>query len=170
MTINMQLLYFITTVTSQVHSARHHQRAGYSALPSVQFFQPCKITGQHTVGLLSDISEDKRERGFLAFLRLIGTLYFKKHISAMASLKKKLKHHNSCLILLKSHASKQNMRLGITPGIMSERISDERVKSTIKYSNVVSLAPLLLGGTHVGQFITSKYSRGLTSTRNLWLE
>ena len=30
----MQLLYFITTVTSQVHSARHHQRAGYSALPS----------------------------------------------------------------------------------------------------------------------------------------
>ena len=33
----MQLLYFITTVTSQVHSARHHQRAGYSALPSVYF-------------------------------------------------------------------------------------------------------------------------------------
>ena len=31
----MQLLYFITTVTSQVHSARHHQRVGYSALPSV---------------------------------------------------------------------------------------------------------------------------------------
>ena len=29
LTINtMQLLYFITTVTSQVHSARHHQRAG----------------------------------------------------------------------------------------------------------------------------------------------
>ena len=35
LTINMQLLYFITTVTSQVHSSRHHQRAGYSALPSV---------------------------------------------------------------------------------------------------------------------------------------
>ena len=31
----MQLLYFITTVISQVQSARHHQRAGYSALPSV---------------------------------------------------------------------------------------------------------------------------------------
>ena len=30
----MQLLYFITTVTSQVHSARHHQRAGYSAASS----------------------------------------------------------------------------------------------------------------------------------------
>ena len=35
LTINMQLLYFITTVTSQVYSARHHQHAGYSALPSV---------------------------------------------------------------------------------------------------------------------------------------
>ena len=35
LTINMQLFYFITTVTSQVQSARHHQRAGYSALPSV---------------------------------------------------------------------------------------------------------------------------------------
>ena len=31
MTINVQLLYFITTVTSQIHSARHHQRAGYRA-------------------------------------------------------------------------------------------------------------------------------------------
>ena len=27
LTINMQLLYFITTVTSQAYSARHHQRA-----------------------------------------------------------------------------------------------------------------------------------------------
>ena len=35
LTINMQLLYFIATVTSQVHSAGHHQCAGYSALPSV---------------------------------------------------------------------------------------------------------------------------------------
>ena len=35
LTINMQLLYFITTVTSQVHSARHNQHAGYSALLSV---------------------------------------------------------------------------------------------------------------------------------------
>ena len=29
------MLMLVTTVTSQVHSARHHQRAGYSALPSV---------------------------------------------------------------------------------------------------------------------------------------
>ena len=31
----MLVLNFVTTVTSQVQSARHHQRAGYSALPSV---------------------------------------------------------------------------------------------------------------------------------------
>ena len=29
------MLMLVTTVTIQVHSARHHQRAGYSALPSV---------------------------------------------------------------------------------------------------------------------------------------
>ena len=40
------------------------------------------ITGQHADSLLT-----LRERGFLAFLRLIRTLYFKKYISAMASLK-----------------------------------------------------------------------------------
>ena len=53
------------------------------------FFQHAKfITGQHADGLLSDTSEDERERGFVAFLKLIGTLYFKKHISATASLNK----------------------------------------------------------------------------------
>ena len=31
----LNFAFFITTVTSQVHSARHHQRAGYSALPKV---------------------------------------------------------------------------------------------------------------------------------------
>ena len=45
------------------------------------------ITGQHACGLLSDTTEDKKEMGFLAFLRLIGTLYFKKHYSAIVSLK-----------------------------------------------------------------------------------
>ena len=31
----MGTIFLDTTVTSQVHSARHHQRAGYSALPNV---------------------------------------------------------------------------------------------------------------------------------------
>ncbi len=36
---------------------------------------------------LADTAENKKDVGFLAFLRLIGTLYFKKHYSALVSLK-----------------------------------------------------------------------------------
>ena len=52
------------------------------------FFQHAAfISGQQMDGLLSDTSEERIEMGFLAFLRLIGTLYFKKHYAAMVSLK-----------------------------------------------------------------------------------
>ena len=37
-------------------------------------------------GLLSDVTNKRRDIGFLAFTRLIGTLYFKKHYSAIVSL------------------------------------------------------------------------------------
>ncbi len=45
------------------------------------------ITGQELPGLLSDTAEDRKETGFLAFLRLIGTLYYKKYYASMVSLK-----------------------------------------------------------------------------------
>ena len=45
LTINMKLLYFITTVTSQVHSARHHQRAGYSCDQPSSFSQAPSACG-----------------------------------------------------------------------------------------------------------------------------
>ena len=45
------------------------------------------ITGGKIDGLLSDVSQGRIEMGFLAFLRLIGTLYFKKHFAAIVSLK-----------------------------------------------------------------------------------
>ena len=35
LTIKYAAIILHSTVTSQVHSARHHQRAGYSALPSI---------------------------------------------------------------------------------------------------------------------------------------
>ncbi len=52
---------------------RHWRTAVFfnNFLQHVQF-----ITGQCVDGLLSDIIEDTRENGFLAFLRLIGTLYY----------------------------------------------------------------------------------------------
>ena len=35
---------------------------------------------------LSDFIKDKREQGFLSFLRLVGTLYFKRHLSSFSSI------------------------------------------------------------------------------------
>ena len=45
------------------------------------------IIGHKMCGSLSDVSDNTRDKGFLAFIRLIGTLYFNKHYSAMVSLK-----------------------------------------------------------------------------------
>ena len=47
----MQLLYFITTVTSQVHSARHHQRPCSTAKTNY------KSTNLRENGLAIDISD-----------------------------------------------------------------------------------------------------------------
>ena len=43
LTINMQLLYFITTVISQVHSSRHHQCAGYSAVQDTVLYRASSL-------------------------------------------------------------------------------------------------------------------------------
>lgn len=45
------------------------------------------ITGDASKGRLSDCSASSKKRGYLAFLRLIGTIYFKKHYAAFVSLK-----------------------------------------------------------------------------------
>ncbi len=44
------------------------------------------ITGNQLPGILSETTKEGLKRGFLAFLRLIGTLYFKKHLSSFVSL------------------------------------------------------------------------------------
>ncbi len=50
------------------------------------FFQHAQfISGQHADGSLSNISIENRDKGFLAFLRLIGTIYF-KNISQLCHL------------------------------------------------------------------------------------
>ena len=52
------------------------------------FFQHASfITRVQMLGSLSDTTENKIFFGFLVLLRLIGTLYFKKHYSAVVSLK-----------------------------------------------------------------------------------
>ena len=52
------------------------------------FFQHATfITGHNMTGCLSNTSQMDKETGFLSFIRLIGTLYFKKHLPAFVALK-----------------------------------------------------------------------------------
>ena len=44
------------------------------------------ITGKEAEGSLGDFEQNSRDLGFLAFLRLVGTAYFKKHLSSFISL------------------------------------------------------------------------------------
>ncbi len=92
------------------------------------FFQHAPfITGEHADGLLSDTGEDVKERGFLSSLRLIGTLYSKKHISAMASLKnvetpQQLYNSITEASIKEKHVAWYNT----ISSIVCERISDKR--------------------------------------------
>ena len=45
------------------------------------------ITGNGSKGRLSDCSDLSKKQGYLSFLQLIGTMYFKKHYAAFVSLK-----------------------------------------------------------------------------------
>lgn len=52
------------------------------------FFQHSEfITSRLMPGRLSQTADETKDMGVLAFMRLIGTLYFKKHFSACVSLK-----------------------------------------------------------------------------------
>lgn len=51
------------------------------------FFQHSQfITSIESTGSLCDINQANRDLGFLSFLRLVGTAYFKKHFTAFASI------------------------------------------------------------------------------------
>ena len=57
------------------------------------------ITGRETEGSLGDFEQNSRDLGFLAFLRLVETAYF-KNIYHHSFLFMSQKHHNNCTILL----------------------------------------------------------------------
>ena len=51
------------------------------------FFQYAEfVCGVNMPGCLNETNPDNRESGFLAFIRLVGTAYFKKHLAAFSSL------------------------------------------------------------------------------------
>ena len=60
---------------------------GKASFFQVFFHHATFITGNQMIGSLSNTAEDDKNTGYLSFLRLIGTLYFKKHFSAFVSLK-----------------------------------------------------------------------------------
>jgi len=95
------------------------------------FFQHATfITGQNLPGLLSDMAENCKEVGFLAFLRLIGTLYFKKHYSSIVSLKgvqtpQQLLHAQETS-LNSTPQEVHSLWYNCIRGIVSDRIIDEK--------------------------------------------
>ena len=60
---------------------------GKAVFLNVFFQHAAFITGNQPIGLLSESSEEGKKQGFLAFLRLVGTLYFKKNLAAFVSLR-----------------------------------------------------------------------------------
>ena len=87
------------------------------------FYQNAEfISGKHSGGHLCHISEDNKHTGFLSFLRFIGCLYFKKHYSAIAS----LKSIETPQQLFHSFPSKQHTAwYNAIRGIVSDRITQE---------------------------------------------
>lgn len=91
-------------------------------------YQYCKfITGNKEEGSLSDNSgEREMKNGFLSFVRLVGTLYTKKHLSAIVALRSvqtPIQHFNS----IAGHTTEERHQrwYGDIRGIVSDRICNE---------------------------------------------
>ena len=78
-----QMLY----ICSGCDYVSHFCGQGKAVFFNVFFQHASFITGHQMCGSLADVSDDTRDKGFLSFIRLIGTLYFKKHYSAKVFLK-----------------------------------------------------------------------------------
>ena len=99
---------------------------GRAAFMNVFYQHACFITGDWEKGRLSDCSTSNFKKGYLAFLRLIGTLYFEKHYSAFVSLQgietpQHLINSISATTLLEQHSAWYND----IRAIVSDRITDE---------------------------------------------
>ena len=85
------------------------------------------ITGNKEEGSLSENSgESETKRGFLAFVRLVGTLYFKKHLSAFVTLRSvqtPIQHFNS--IAGETREERHQQWYGDIRRIVSDRICSE---------------------------------------------
>ena len=91
------------------------------------------ISGRQSGSLLCHISEDNKYTGFLSFLRLIGCLYFKKHFSAIVSLRS-VETPQQLLNSFPSSSSEEQHKAWYNAirSIVSDRITneEERMPST----------------------------------------
>ena len=106
------------------------------------------ITGNKQEGSLSDnSSESEIKGGFLLFVRLIGTLYFKKHLSAFVALRC-VQHQSSYLTLLLGTQLRRNINYG-----METYKGLSVIESAVKRSECPpihhALAQIMLGSTNV---------------------
>jgi 5'-3' exonuclease len=66
------------------------------------FFQHADfITGSIGEGNLDDVANGKLNDGFKAFLRLVGAMYFKKHLSAHIPLKYHTNAKSTCITVIR---------------------------------------------------------------------
>lgn len=106
------------------------------------------ISGNQYSGRLCDISEDSKHTGFLSFLRLIGCLYFKKHYSAVAS----LKSVETPQQLLNSFALHPREQHETWYNMYSWRKDNQRRRAhAFSYCHVVALATIMLGCQNVAE-------------------
>ena len=121
--------------------------AGFSkaAFMNVFYQHACFITGDEEKGRLTCISDFKK--GYLSFLRLIGTLYFKKHYSAFVSLQgidtpQHLMNSIPATTLLEQHRAWYND----IRAVVSDRITDENQRMP---SESETLATVMLDYSYV---------------------
>ena len=135
------------------------------------FFQHASfITGRNMPGELSFTTVGTIKENFLSFLRLIGTLYFKKHYSAMVSLRgAETPQHllkGSCMDNAQQHESwHDDIR-----SIVSNCITSEEDRMPFTYLNVATLAPFLLGCTALSEYPWTRSLCASPTTRTKRME
>lgn len=114
-------------ITSGCDYVSYFAGQGKAAFFNAFFQHSAFITGKQMSGLLSDFTEDKKDLGFLALLRLVGTLYFKKYYSAVVSLKGVETPQQLFNSFTETDPSqKHQLWYNQIRAIVGERISDER--------------------------------------------
>ena len=111
------------------------------------FFQHASfISGHNTPGCLSNTLPSNKQHGFLSFIRLVGTCYFKKHLSAFLALKGHNTSNHLYNYLIGSFITTREKIQTTSNQGDSHRQNNQRGRLGAHfYISVVALAQILLG-------------------------